>query len=58
MAGVALQSVVCLAADEMEEGVTMPMVDYQKLVIHKICKCSWPASQIPDCLAALVDFAQ
>lgn len=55
---VVFHRVVWLAADEMEEGVTMQMLDYQKLVVHKICKCSWPASQIPDYLAALVDIAQ
>lgn len=41
----------------MEEGVTMPIVDYQKLVLRKICKCSWPANQIPHLLATLVDIA-
>lgn len=39
----------------MEEGVTMPVLDYQKLVLRKICKCSWPVNQIPHFLASLID---
>lgn len=35
----------------------MPMVDYQKLVLRKICKYSWPANQIPHFLATLLDIA-
>ena len=41
------------AADEMEEGVTMPVTEYQKLVLRRVCRCSWSAHLITEFLAFL-----
>ena len=47
-----------ISVDELEEDESLPALEYQKLIVRKVCRCAWQGSDIPNFLVFLNTFAQ